>query len=148
MLDEAIERGDANPDKVIRKRDCGDDEDEEPSVGPNQGKNTKRSRTKESESSKKSSTSKETSKGNSPSKASKTNKSVNAEETVVKPTKEVTMDDKENLINDDVVNDAYPPQDDALLNTDNTPKHNWFKQPPRPLTPDPEWNKFKAVDDT
>ncbi|GKB07602.1 hypothetical protein Tco_0835886, partial [Tanacetum coccineum] len=28
------------------------------------------------------------------------------------------------------------------------PKNNWFTQPPRPPTPDPQWNKVKAVDDT
>ncbi|GJU20330.1 hypothetical protein Tco_1153672 [Tanacetum coccineum] len=54
MLDESIAKGDVNPDKVLKKRDCGDNEDKDPSTGPNQGKKTKRRRTKESESSKKS----------------------------------------------------------------------------------------------
>ncbi|GKE59118.1 hypothetical protein Tco_1498303 [Tanacetum coccineum] len=50
--------------------------DEDPPAGPNQGKNTKRGRTKESESLKKPSSTKETPKGKAPSKGSKTDKSV------------------------------------------------------------------------
>ncbi|GKF78289.1 hypothetical protein Tco_0230759, partial [Tanacetum coccineum] len=63
-----------------------DDDDEDPSVGPNQGKNTKRRRTKESKSSKKPSTTKETSKGKAPSKSSKTGKSVTAKEPIEEST--------------------------------------------------------------
>ncbi|GJS66283.1 hypothetical protein Tco_0680847 [Tanacetum coccineum] len=96
------------------------------------GKKTKRRRTKESESSKKTSTTKETSKGNAPTKGSEFEKFVDAEESIAKPTKEVIMD----ASNDDVVNDAYQPQNDLA------PKHNWFTQPPRLPTLDPEWNKF------
>ncbi|GJT18411.1 hypothetical protein Tco_0877117 [Tanacetum coccineum] len=72
-LDDAIASGQADPEKTLRKiyRD-----DKDPSAGPNQGKNTKRSRTKESEPLKKSSTSKELSKGKSPTKTSKSGKSV------------------------------------------------------------------------
>ncbi|GKC52091.1 hypothetical protein Tco_1074836, partial [Tanacetum coccineum] len=44
--------------------------------------------------------------------------------------------------NDDVVNDAYQPQNDLA------PKHNWFTRPPRLPTLDPEWNKGKEVDDS
>ncbi|GJV29602.1 hypothetical protein Tco_1386050 [Tanacetum coccineum] len=113
---EAIARGEANPDKVLRKRDRGDDQDEDPSTGPNQGKKTKRRRTKESESSKKSSTIKETSKGNTPPKASKTDKYVHTEESVAEPTKEVTMDAEENPTNDDVVNDTNQPQEQTWFN--------------------------------
>ncbi|GJY09023.1 hypothetical protein Tco_0377208 [Tanacetum coccineum] len=65
--------------KVLRKR-YRDDED--PSARPNQGKKTKRSRTKESEPSNKSSTFKESSKGKSPAKTSKSVKSVTIEEPV------------------------------------------------------------------
>ncbi|GKE80884.1 hypothetical protein Tco_1550884, partial [Tanacetum coccineum] len=54
MLDESIAKGDVNPNKVLKKRDRGDNEDKDPFAGPNQGKKTKRRRTKESESSKKS----------------------------------------------------------------------------------------------
>ncbi|GKD98205.1 hypothetical protein Tco_1382102 [Tanacetum coccineum] len=51
-----------------------------------------------------------------------------------KPAPEVAMDTEEHNANDDVVNDADQPQDDAAL------KHGkpiWFKQPSRPPTPDP-----------
>ncbi|GKB00848.1 hypothetical protein Tco_0828892 [Tanacetum coccineum] len=99
-----------------------------PSAGPNQGKKTKRIRTKELESSKRTSTTKETSKGNAPTKGLKSNKSMHADESVAKPTIEVIMD----ASNDDVVNDADQPQNDHAL------KHNWFTQPPMPPTPDPQ----------
>ncbi|GJX79469.1 hypothetical protein Tco_0327618 [Tanacetum coccineum] len=46
-----------------------------------------------------------------------------------------------------VVNDADQPQDDLEPKTDSAPKHDWFKQPPRPPTPDPEWNKCQIIDD-
>ncbi|GKD57409.1 copia protein, partial [Tanacetum coccineum] len=55
-LGDALQKED--PKKVLRKRDH---DNEDPLTGPNQGKKTKKSRAKESESSKKSSTSKETS---------------------------------------------------------------------------------------
>ncbi|GJW17472.1 hypothetical protein Tco_0024908 [Tanacetum coccineum] len=72
-LDDAIASGQADPEKIMRKKDR---DDEDPSSGPNQGKKTKRSRTKESEPSQKSSTSKESSKGKSPAKTTKSGKSV------------------------------------------------------------------------
>nr|GFD32461.1 hypothetical protein [Tanacetum cinerariifolium] len=112
MLDEAIERGDVNLDKVLRKRDHGDDEDKDPSAGPNQEKKIKRRRTKESESSKK--------------------------ESVPNSSKEVIIGAEDNTVNDDVVIDADQPQDDSVPNIDTAPKNNWFKQTPRPPTPDPE----------
>nr|GEV50401.1 hypothetical protein [Tanacetum cinerariifolium] len=126
------------PTQVKRRHD---DQDEDPSAGPNQGRKTKRKRTKESESSKKSSTLIETSKGNTPPKALGTDKIVNGEKTVAKPTEKVTMDAKENIINDDVINDAAQRREDSVPKIDNAYKNNWFKQPPRPLTHDPEWNK-------
>nr|GEY88687.1 hypothetical protein [Tanacetum cinerariifolium] len=52
-LDDVIEHGQADPEKILSKRDR---DNEEPSTGPNQGKMTKKSETKESEPSKKSST--------------------------------------------------------------------------------------------
>ncbi|GJV22720.1 hypothetical protein Tco_1375415 [Tanacetum coccineum] len=125
--------------KILRKRDHdGDDKDEDPSAGPNQGKKTKRRRTKESETYKKTSTTKETSKSNASTKGSKSDKSVHVEELVAEPTKEVIM----HASNDDVVNDADQPKNDLV------PKHNWFTQHPRPPTLDPEWNKGKAIDDS
>ncbi|GKA88641.1 hypothetical protein Tco_0810405 [Tanacetum coccineum] len=39
------------------------------------------------------------------------------------------------------------PDGEAAPNTYNAPKNNWFKQPPRPPSPDPEWNKCRIVDD-
>ncbi|GJR36731.1 hypothetical protein Tco_1212415 [Tanacetum coccineum] len=77
----AMDKGVADTVKDHKRKH---DDDEGPLAGPNQGKKTKRRRTKESESSKKPSSTKE------------------------------------------------------------TPK-DWFKQPPRPSTPDPEWNKRQVV---
>ncbi|GJZ51412.1 hypothetical protein Tco_0605927 [Tanacetum coccineum] len=54
--------------------DNHNNDDEDPLVGPNQGKQTKRKRTKESESSKKPSTTKETPKGKAPLKDQKLKK--------------------------------------------------------------------------
>ncbi|GKA48173.1 hypothetical protein Tco_0741131 [Tanacetum coccineum] len=50
------------PKKVLKQRDHGDDQDEDPSAGSNQGKKTKKRRFNESESSKNTSTTKESSK--------------------------------------------------------------------------------------
>ncbi|GKB52819.1 hypothetical protein Tco_0903572 [Tanacetum coccineum] len=88
------------------KRKHNDDED--PLDGPNQGKKTKRRRTKDSESSKKPSITKETPKGKAPSKGSKTGKSASAKEPVEEPIAEVVMDD----VGDSVVHD-----DDRLQDT-------------------------------
>ncbi|GJX09789.1 hypothetical protein Tco_0199648 [Tanacetum coccineum] len=128
ILDDAIARGQADPEKVLRKRDR---DDEDPSARPNQGKKTKRSRTKESKPSKKSSTSKGSSKGNSPTKTSKSGKSVTAKE----PVFEMAFDDIERTV-DDVANDANQPPDDSTQTKDKDPKKDWFKQPPSPPTPD------------
>nr|GEY18622.1 hypothetical protein [Tanacetum cinerariifolium] len=67
-LVDAIASGQADLEKILRKRYR---DGENPSAGPNYGKKTKRSRTKESEPSNKSSTSKESSKGKPPAKTSK-----------------------------------------------------------------------------
>nr|GEV63549.1 hypothetical protein [Tanacetum cinerariifolium] len=98
-----------------RKHDDDDDDDKDPPAGPNQGKNTKRRLIKELESSKKPSSTKETPKGKAPSKGSKAGKSASAKEPVEEPIAEVTRNPE------------------------------WFTQPPRPPTPDPEWNKRQAV---
>ncbi|GJS53973.1 hypothetical protein Tco_0627335 [Tanacetum coccineum] len=124
----------SHPEKVLRKRDH---DDENPSAGPNQGKKTKRSRTKESEPSKKSSTSKESSKGKSPTKTSKSGKSVTTEEPVEEPVFEMVSDDFEQIV-DDVANDVDEPPDDSTQTKDKDPKKDWFKQPPKPPTPDQE----------
>ncbi|GJS89874.1 hypothetical protein Tco_0772510 [Tanacetum coccineum] len=82
-------------------------DDENPPAGPNQGKKTKRRRTKESESSKKSFTTKETPQGKAPSKGSKTGKFASVKEPVEEPIAEVVMDDA----SEDVVRDDDQPQD-------------------------------------
>ncbi|GJX28272.1 hypothetical protein Tco_0236351 [Tanacetum coccineum] len=93
------------------------EEDEEPSAGSNQGKR-KRRLGKDSEPSNTSSASKETSKGDTPPKSSKTGKYASVKESVKEATHE----------------------------TDNAPKKNCSTQPPRPSTPDLEWNKCQVVD--
>ncbi|GJZ86395.1 hypothetical protein Tco_0658005 [Tanacetum coccineum] len=92
-----------------------DDDDKDPLAGPNQGKKTKRRKTKGSESSKKPSSTEETPKGKAPTKGSKT-----------------THDDNQSQ-------DTLKPKTRKNLNPD------WFKQPPRPPTIDPEWNKHQVV---
>ncbi|GKB86009.1 hypothetical protein Tco_0958281 [Tanacetum coccineum] len=129
----AMDKGVANTVKD-HKRKHDDDDDEDPPAGPNQGKKTKRRRTKESESSKKPSTTKETSKGKAPSKGSKTGKSASLKELVEEPIAEVAMDDA----GEDVVRDDDQPQDTSEPKTVKTPNPEWFKQPPRPPTHDPE----------
>ncbi|GKA66605.1 hypothetical protein Tco_0766413 [Tanacetum coccineum] len=94
-------------------------------------------RTKESKYSKKPSSTKETSKGKAPTKGSKTGKSGSAKELVEEPIAEVVMDDA----GDDVARYDNQPQDTLEPKTRKTLNPNWFKQPPRPPTPDPEWNK-------
>ncbi|GJT42855.1 hypothetical protein Tco_0951570, partial [Tanacetum coccineum] len=79
----------------------------DPPAGLNQGKQTKRRRTKESESSKNPSSTKETPKGKAPTKGSKTGKSASAKEPVEESIAEVVMDDA----GDDVVHDEDQPQD-------------------------------------
>ncbi|GJY39944.1 hypothetical protein Tco_0426308 [Tanacetum coccineum] len=91
----------------------------------------------ESESSKKPSTTKETPKGKAPSKGSKTGKSASAKEPVKEPIAKVVMDDTGN----DMVHDDDQPQDASEPKTTKTLNPDWFTQPPRSPTPDPEWNK-------
>ncbi|GKE12276.1 hypothetical protein Tco_1415827, partial [Tanacetum coccineum] len=128
LMEALIEDGNAMDKEVAdtvknHKRqhdDDDDDDDEDPSAGPNQGKKTKRRRTKELESSKKPSTTKETPKCKAPSKGSKTSKFASAKEPVEKPIAEVLMDDAVHTTSEDV-------------------------QPPRPPTPDPKWNKHQVA---
>nr|GFB31965.1 hypothetical protein [Tanacetum cinerariifolium] len=107
--------------KILRKSDHdGDDKDVDPSARLNQGKKTKRKRTKELESSKKTSTTKETSKGNALTKGSKFDKSVHAEESIAEPTEE----------HDLFKQPPRPPNLDPEWNThqviDNHPEQPWF----------------------
>ncbi|GJW29743.1 hypothetical protein Tco_0046618 [Tanacetum coccineum] len=123
-----------------RKHDDDEDDDEDPLARLNQGKKTKRKRTKESESSKKPSITKENPKGKAPSKGSKTGKSASAKELVEEPTAEVVMDDA----GKDVVRDDDQPQDASEPKKTKTLNPYWFTQPLRPPTLDPEWNKRPA----
>ncbi|GJV88058.1 hypothetical protein Tco_1531996 [Tanacetum coccineum] len=131
----AIDKGVADTVKDYkRKHDDEDDDDEDPLARLNQGKKTKRRRTKDSESLKKPSTTKETLKCKAPTKGSKVGKSASAKELVEEPIAEVIMDDA----GDDVAHDDNPPQDTSEPKTRKTLNLEWFKQPPRPPTPDPE----------
>ncbi|GJV15660.1 hypothetical protein Tco_1360983 [Tanacetum coccineum] len=58
----------------------------------------------------------------------------------------MASDDIEQTV-DDMANDANQPPDDSTQTKDKDPKKDWFKQPPRPPNPDPEWNKCQVVDD-
>ncbi|GKE30232.1 hypothetical protein Tco_1445616 [Tanacetum coccineum] len=60
------------------------------------------------------------------------------------------------LMDEDVMDQAteMPPNQGDDMDTNNeqpkveaTPKKDWFKEPERPPTPDPEWNQGKSVDD-
>ncbi|GJS49190.1 retrovirus-related pol polyprotein from transposon TNT 1-94 [Tanacetum coccineum] len=99
------------------KRNHDDNDDEDPPAGPNQGKQTKGRRTKESESSKKPSSTKETSKGKALYKGSKIGKSASAKEPVEEPIAEVVMDDA----GEDVVRDDDQPQDTSEPRTAKSP---------------------------
>ncbi|GKE32846.1 hypothetical protein Tco_1452168 [Tanacetum coccineum] len=116
-LDEAIAKGNLDPAKVLRKIHHNDDHD----PLKDSAKEKKKRRRTDTKPSTKSSTSKESSKGKTPPKASKANKSVNAEETIEEHIIEMAMDVEEPIL-DDV-------------------------QPPRPETPDLEWNKDPNVND-
>ncbi|GJU86326.1 hypothetical protein Tco_1293872 [Tanacetum coccineum] len=141
----AMDKGVADTVRIHkRQHDDDEDDDEDPSAGPNQGKKTKRRRTKESESSMKPSTTKETSKGKAPSKSSKTGKTTTAQEPIKEPIAEVVMDDLETTANEDVVNDVDLPQVYVAPKTNKHSRDTWFKQPPRPPTPNPEWNKHQV----
>ncbi|GKB59542.1 hypothetical protein Tco_0915728, partial [Tanacetum coccineum] len=70
---------------------------------------------------------------------SKTGKSASTKEPTEEPIVEVIMDDA------GVAHDDNPPQDTSEPKTRKTLNPKWFKQPPRPPTPDPEWNKRQVV---
>nr|GEV18921.1 retrovirus-related Pol polyprotein from transposon TNT 1-94 [Tanacetum cinerariifolium] len=53
---------------------------------------------------------------------------------------DMSLDVEENIV-DETGNADEHPDSEAKPKTNNTPKNDWFKQPPRPPTPDPEWNK-------
>nr|GEU95897.1 hypothetical protein [Tanacetum cinerariifolium] len=121
-LDDDIARGEADAEKVLRKRDH---DDYNPSAKPNQGKKTNMSRTKDSEPSKKSSTFKESSKGKSSTKTTKSGKYVTVEEPIEEPVFEMASDDIEQTV-DDALNDVDQPHDDSTQAKDIYPKKYWF----------------------
>ncbi|GJT75697.1 hypothetical protein Tco_1042422 [Tanacetum coccineum] len=107
-----MDKGVADTVKNHKRQHDDEDDDEDPSVGPNQGK--------------------------APSKSSKVGKSATTQEPIEEPIAEVVMDDLETTAKEDVVNDADRPQDYVAPKTNKPSKDTWFKQPPRPLTPDTE----------
>ncbi|GJW10803.1 integrase, catalytic region, zinc finger, CCHC-type containing protein [Tanacetum coccineum] len=107
-----------NPDKVMRKRDCGNDQD--PTAGSNQGKK-KRRKGKDSEPSKDKVLTGLSSKGKTQSKPLSTHKPMNAEE----PLYEGEMEVEEPTL-DDVVNEANQPQDDAIPTQGTQFEQPWF----------------------
>ncbi|GJS99460.1 hypothetical protein Tco_0820630 [Tanacetum coccineum] len=108
-----------------------EDKDEDPTAGLNQGKDKKRPR-KDTKPSKKSSESKDSSKGNTPPKSSKSGKSVTAKEPNEEHMHDMLLDAKENIVDETSNVDEHP-------DGEATPKNDWFKQPPRPPTSDPEF---------
>ncbi|GJT94452.1 hypothetical protein Tco_1089970 [Tanacetum coccineum] len=136
-LYDAIAKGEIDATKVL-KRSRPEDKDEDPSAGSNQ-RMKKRKKSKDAEPSKKTDQSGST-KGTTQSQPPSSSKYVQAEETIY----EVAYTDKP-LNHENDINNADD-QPDAEV-TPKTDKSTWFKQPPRPPTPDPEWNKGKAVKD-
>ncbi|GJY64611.1 hypothetical protein Tco_0466071 [Tanacetum coccineum] len=74
-------------------------------------------------------------------KCSNDDESASTKEPVKEPIAEVVMDDA----GDDVVRDDDQSQDASKPKTAKTPNPDWFKQPPRPPTHDPEWNKRQVI---
>ncbi|GKA57363.1 hypothetical protein Tco_0756551 [Tanacetum coccineum] len=140
LLDEATTKEGDKPDTFLKKRDRGDDQDEDPSAGSNRDKKTKKRRFNESESSKKTSTTKESSKAKSPARTSKSGKSVTAKELVKEPVFEIASDNVEQTFDDKVGDAGQPTHTDAdETRTDGAlriPKKDWFKEAPRPKTLD------------
>ncbi|GJT62945.1 hypothetical protein Tco_1006478 [Tanacetum coccineum] len=67
-----------------------------------------------------------------------------SQEPVEKPVFEMASYDIEQTV-DDMANDVDQPPDNSTQAKDKSLKKDWFTQPPRPLTPDPEWNKRQFV---
>ncbi|GKA63862.1 retrovirus-related pol polyprotein from transposon TNT 1-94 [Tanacetum coccineum] len=128
--------GGSNAAKQMLKRlkKKHDDQDEDPTARSGQGKDKKRPR-KDIQPSKKSSAFKESSKGNTPPKSSKSGKFVNTEEPDEEHVHDMSQDDEENIADEMGNADKHPDGEAA-------PKNDWFKQPPRPPTPDPKKEVF------
>ncbi|GJU36691.1 hypothetical protein Tco_1185045 [Tanacetum coccineum] len=118
-LDESITSGEVNPAKVLTKRHHDDDQDPLAGFGKENKKRRKRKDSKPSKDKDQSSSS------------SKVH--------------EVAMKaDKSREAEDDVENVEEQPQDDDAPRKDNSV---WFKQDPKPKTPDPNWQKEPKADD-
>ncbi|GJV11195.1 hypothetical protein Tco_1352736 [Tanacetum coccineum] len=130
-------------DPTSQRKRRHEDKDEDPSAGSDQRKK-KRKQGDKSESLKKSSTYKESSKGKTPPKTSMTGKSIHAEETVEEDTHEMAIDVEEPT-QDNAEKNADQPQNKDVPKTSKIPNKDWFKQPPRPPTPDPGWNTFLTI---
>nr|GFB01558.1 hypothetical protein [Tanacetum cinerariifolium] len=85
-------------------------------------------------------------KGKTLPKNSKSGKSIIAEEPDEEHVHDMSLDVEEN-INYEMANADEQPDGEATLNTNDASKNNWFKQPPKPPTPYPEWTKCQVVDD-
>nr|GEW97268.1 hypothetical protein [Tanacetum cinerariifolium] len=79
-------------------------------------------------------------------KTSKSCKSLTAEEPDEEHMHEMLMDAKENIVNE-MGNVEEQHDGESKPKTNNAPKNDWFKQPLRPPTPDPEWNKCHVIND-
>nr|GEX63126.1 hypothetical protein [Tanacetum cinerariifolium] len=133
--------------KCLRKETVAETEEEETANLEHEEDDTKETKTRgtgnAAESLKKSLTPKESTKSKPPSKYSKTGKSAPVDQSVKEPEHEVQMDFEEPTF-ENVANDADVPHIDLkprIL------KLEWFPQPLRPKTPEPDWNIVKTIDD-
>nr|GEV27245.1 integrase, catalytic region, zinc finger, CCHC-type, peptidase aspartic, catalytic [Tanacetum cinerariifolium] len=128
------------------------DQDEDPSVGSNEGKKTKNRKFNESESSKKTFTTKEASRGKSPAKTSKSCKSVTAVDPIEDLVFEKASGDVERTFDDKVDDASKPPHmttDETQVDTNpKISKKDWFKDSPKPELLDPDWNTVQTIDDS
>nr|GFA23222.1 hypothetical protein [Tanacetum cinerariifolium] len=108
----AMDKGVADIVKNHKRQHDDDDDDEDPLAGPNQGKKTKRRRTKI--------------------------QSLTRNHPQPRKLLKVAIDDAVNTTREDVVRDDDQPQDTLEPKTYKTLNQDWFKQPPSPPTPDLE----------
>ncbi|GJU67214.1 hypothetical protein Tco_1253473 [Tanacetum coccineum] len=73
-------------------------------------------------------------------------KTLMMEETVKKATYEVEIDVEEPT-QENAENNADQPKSKDAPKTSKIPSKDWFKQLPRPPTPDPEWNTVQTIND-
>ncbi|GJZ03927.1 hypothetical protein Tco_0537202 [Tanacetum coccineum] len=133
-----MNEGEIDPTKTLRKRHHDDDQD----THADSDKEKKKRRRKGTEPSKKDKDTTGSSKeGKALSKSSKSDKTMDAEETV----QDVVVDDEE-LVHDDAMDAENLTHDDAAPNQD---RFKWFKQDVvvRPKTPDPNWFKEPNAND-